>query len=78
MHSEDRSDWVNIHADLTLPWAPSQFVGFVMASSHGKTVRNQGPITFEPNGALAKLLQRPLCVREIVGSIVGRVIQKTL
>ena len=43
-----------------------------------KTVQNSRPITFEPTGAVAQLLERPVCVREVVGSIPGRVIPKTL
>ena len=42
-----------------------------------KTVQISRPITFKPTGAVAKLLERPVCVREVVGSIPGRVIPKT-
>ena len=43
-----------------------------------KTVQISRPITFEPTGAVAQLLESPACVREVVGSIPGRVIPKTL
>ena len=43
-----------------------------------KTVQISRPITFKPTGAVAMLLERPVCVREVVGSIPGRVIPKTL
>ena len=33
---------------------------------------------FEPTGAVAQLLERPVCVREVMGSIPGQVIPKTL
>ena len=36
------------------------------------------PNIFESSGAVAQLQERPVCVREIVGSIPGRVIPKTL
>ena len=36
------------------------------------------PITFEPTCAVAQLLERPVCIREAVGSIPGREIPKTL
>ena len=52
-----------------------------------KTVQISRPITFEPSGAVANgfyhtrtvctILKRPVCVREVVGSITGRVIPKT-
>ena len=41
------------------------------------TVHISRPIIFEPTGAVAQLLERPVCVREVVGSIPGRVIPKT-
>ena len=44
---------------------------------YGKNQINR-PITFEPTGAVAQLLERPVCIREVMGSIPGRVIQKTL
>ena len=43
-----------------------------------KTVQIRRPITFERTSAVAQLLERPICVREVVGSIPGRVIPKTL
>ena len=43
-----------------------------------KTVEISMPITFKPTGAVAQLLERPLCFREVVDSISGRVIPKTL
>ena len=41
-----------------------------------KTVQISRPITFKPTGAVAQLLERPVCVRE-VAAIPGRVIPKT-
>ena len=46
--------------------------------NYGKIVQISRPITFEPTGAVVQLLERPVCVREVVGSIPGRVIPKTL
>ena len=43
-----------------------------------KTIQIIRPITFEPTGAVAQLLERPVCVREVVGSISGRIIRKIL
>ena len=43
-----------------------------------KTVQISKPNTFEPTGAVAKLLERPVCVREVVGPIPGRFMPKTL
>ena len=43
-----------------------------------KTVQISKPINFEPTGTVAQLLQRPVCVREVMGSITGQVIPKTL
>ena len=48
---------------------------------YGKTIKTfqiSRPIAFEPSGAVAQLLECPVCVRDIVGSIPGRVIPKTL
>ena len=42
-----------------------------------KIVQISRPITFEPTGAVAQLLERSVCVREAEGSIPGRVIPKT-
>ena len=42
-----------------------------------KTVQSSRPITFEPTGGMAKTLEPPVCVREVVGSIPCRVIPKT-
>ena len=76
MHSEDRSDCADTYVDLILPWEPSRFVGFVMRwLSYGINCLNQQ--TDYPTGALAQLLERPACVREVVGLIPGRVIPKT-
>ena len=41
-----------------------------------KTIQISRPITFEPTGTVAKLLERPVCIWEVVGSIPGRVISK--
>ena len=69
---------MDTHVDLILPWEPSRFVGFVMPGSvMVKTVLISRPITFEPTGAVAQLLEGPACVREVVGSISVRVIPKT-
>ena len=43
-----------------------------------KTAQISRPITFEPTSTVAQLLERPICVRQVVGSIPGRVIPKTL
>ena len=42
-----------------------------------KTVQISRPITIEPTGAVAQLLECPACIREVVGSIPGRVLPKT-
>ena len=42
-----------------------------------KTFQITRSIIFESTGAVARLLERPACVREVVGSISGRVIPKT-
>ena len=42
-----------------------------------KNVQISRPIIFEPTGAVAKILERLVCVRHIVGSIPGRVMPKT-
>ena len=42
-----------------------------------KTVQISRPNIFEPTGTVAKLLERPACVREVVGSVPGRVMPKT-
>ena len=78
MHSEDWSDWSDTYVDLIFPWEPSHFVGFVMRwLRYGKIGKISRPITFEPPGAVAKLLERPVCVREVVGSMPSQVIPKT-
>ena len=45
--------------------------------NYGKTVQISRPIIFKPTGAVAQLLERPVCVQEVKGSIPGRVIPKT-
>ena len=45
--------------------------------NYGKTVQISRPVTFELTGAVVQLLERPVCVREVMGSIPGRVIPKT-
>ena len=65
---------VNIHVNLTLPWAPSHFVGFDMV----KPSEISRPITYEFTGAVDKLLERPPCVPEVVCSIRCQVIPKNL
>ena len=42
-----------------------------------KTVQISRPINFEPSGAVAQLLERPVYVRKVVGLIPGRVLPKT-
>ena len=87
VYSEGWSDWADTYVDLIFPWEPSHFfffffffvlfcfVFFVMRwLIYGKLSR---PNIFEPTGAVAQLLERPFCVREVVGSIPGRVIPKT-
>ena len=75
VHIEDLSDCADNHVDLILPWEPSHFVGFVMRwLNYGKTRLNQQADYYETTGAVAQLLERPACVREVVGSIPGRVI----
>ena len=44
--------------------------------NYSKIHSNRQPITFEPTGAVAKLLEHPVSVREVVGSILCRVIPK--
>ena len=55
------------------------FCWFCHALAHvmEKTVQISRPITFEPTGAVAQLLERPVCVREVVCSIPGQIIPKT-
>ena len=43
-----------------------------------KAIQISRPNIFEPAGAVAQLLEHPVCVREVVGSNPGRVIPKTL
>ena len=44
-----------------------------------KTVQISRPNVFEPTRAVAQLLERTVvCVRDVVGSVPGRVIPKTL
>ena len=43
-----------------------------------KTVQISRPITFDPSGAVAQLLEHPVCIWEVVGLTLGRVIPKTL
>ena len=38
-HSEYCSDWADTHTDLTLHWAPSHVVGFIMRSLIYKCLR---------------------------------------
>ena len=42
------------------------------------TVQISRPNIFKPIGAAAKLLERPVCAREVVGSIPDQVRPKTL
>ena len=69
-----KTDWTNIHADLIIHNLGAQpSGGFVMV----KLVRHEQDDYFWATGAVAKLLERPLCIREVVGSIPDRVIPKT-
>ena len=43
-----------------------------------KNIQISRPNIFEPTGAVAQLLEHPVCFREVVGAIPGRVIPKTL
>ena len=43
-----------------------------------KTVQISRPNILEPTGAVVQLLERPVCIWEVVRSIPGRVIPKTL
>ena len=43
-----------------------------------KTVQISRPNIFRPTDTVAQLLERPVSVRDVVGSIPGRVIPKTL
>ena len=44
---------------------------------YGKNRLNQQADYFRTTSAVAQLLERPACVREVVGSIPGRVVPKT-
>ena len=43
-----------------------------------KTIQINRPNIFEPTGAVAQLLERQVCVQEVMVLILGRVIPKTL
>ena len=72
---------VNIHVNLTLPWVAKSFCWVCHALAHMfKPSEISRPITctYEFIGAVAKLVERPPCVPEVVCSIRCQVIPKNL
>ena len=70
---------VNINANLTLPCVAQSFCWVCHALAHMvKPSEISRPITYEFTGAVAKLLERPPCVPEVVCSIRCQVIPKNL
>ena len=70
---------VNIHVNLTLPWVAKSFCWVCHALAYMvKPSEISRPITYEFTGAVAKLLERPPCVPEVVCSIRCQVIPKNL
>ena len=70
---------VNIYVNLTLPWVAKSFCWVCHVLAHMvKPSEISRPITYEFTGAVAKLLERPPCVREVVCSIRCQVIPKNL
>ena len=71
---------VNIHVDLTLPWVAKSFCWVCHALAHMvKPSESAGRLpTNLPAQHLAKLLERPPCVPEVVCSIRCQVIPKNL
>ena len=81
MHSEDWSDWADTHVNLIVPWEPSHFVGFVMRGfKYGKKpFKSAGRLDYlQTYWRIGSVTRASGCVREVVGSIPGRVIPKTL
>ena len=73
------SQKVNIHVNLTLPWGVKSFCWVCHALAHMvKRSEISRPITYEFTGAVAKVLERPPCVPEVVCSIPCQVIPKNL
>ena len=70
---------VNIHVNLTLPWLAKSFCWLCHALAHMvKPSEISRPITYEFTRAVAKLLECPPCVPEVVCSIRCQVIPKNL
>ena len=70
---------VNIHVNLTLPWVAKSFCWVCHTLTHiVKPSEISRLITYEFTGAVAKLLERPPCVPEVVCSIRCQVIPKNL
>ena len=68
---------VNIHVNLTLPWVAKSLCWICHALAHMvKPSETSRPITYEFTGAVAKLLERPPCVPEVVCSTRCQVIPK--
>ena len=69
----------NIHVNLTLPWVAKSFCWVCHALAHMvKPSEISRQITYEFADAVAKLLERPPYVPEVVCSIRCQVIQKNL
>ena len=63
VYSSDRSDWADTHDDLTHPWDPSHFDGFVIRwLIWQNTPEISKPINYKPTSAVAQLLERPFCI----------------
>ena len=70
---------VNIHVNLTIPWVAKSFCWLCHTLAHMvKPSEISRPITYESTGAVAKLLERPPCVWEVVCSIRCQAISKNL
>ena len=70
---------VNIHVNLTLPWVAKSFCWVCHALAHMvKPSEISRPITYEFTSAVAKLLEHPPCVLEVMCSICCQVIPKNL
>ena len=70
---------VNIYVNLTLPWVAKSFYWVCHALAHiVKPSEICRSITYEFTGAVAKLLQSPPCVPEVVCSIRCQVIPKNV
>ena len=70
---------VNIHVNLTLPWVAKSFCWVCHVLAHTvKPSEISRPITYEFTGAVAKLLERPPCIPEVVCSIHCQVIYQRI